>query len=129
MNWHSLLEVTLFTSIKLQSPNFPDTSSLSYLTTKGYMYPALGNQWNMQYDLSTITWNAPRAPDSSCQTSLVAGLEYEIAHLPEVAAPGDFYWFGGHVGMVSRLAWVVFRGYGLRNGAEGYGQNYRGGHE
>ncbi|KAL1734063.1 glycoside hydrolase family 81 protein [Schizophyllum commune] len=93
--------------IKLQSPNFPDTSALSYLTTKGYMYPALGNQWNMQYDLSTITWNAPRAPDSSCQTSLVAGLEYEIAHLPEVAAPGDFYWFGGHVGMVSRLALIA----------------------
>lgn len=93
--------------IKMQSPNFPDISALSYLTTKGYMYPALGNTWNMQYGLSTITWNAPRSPDSSCQDSIIAGLEYEIANLPAVAAPGDFYWFGGHVGMVSRLALIA----------------------
>lgn len=70
------------------------------------MYPVIGNTWNMQYDLATITWDAPRDPDSSCTDSLIAGLEYEIANLPAVAAPGDFYWFGGHVGMVSRLAYV-----------------------
>lgn len=88
----------------MQSPNFPATSSLSYLTTKGNMYPALGNVWNLRYDLSTITWNAPRAPDGSCTASLIAGLEYEISHLPAVTAPADFYFFGGHVAMVSRLA-------------------------
>ncbi|KAF5375528.1 hypothetical protein D9615_009199 [Tricholomella constricta] len=93
--------------IKLQSPNYPPTSSLSYLTTKGYMYPALGNIWNLRYDLPTITWNAPRTPDASCRASLIAGLEYEIAHLPAVTQPGDFYFFGGHVGMVSRLALIA----------------------
>jgi endo-1,3(4)-beta-glucanase len=91
-------------SLKLQSPNYPATTALSYLTTKGYMYPILGNVWKMQYSLPTITWNAPRTPDSSCNANLIAGLEYEIAHLPAVAQPGDFYFFGGHVGMVSRLA-------------------------
>lgn len=92
---------------KMQSPNFPATSSLSYLTTKGNMYPAIGNVWNLRYNLPTITWNAPRTPDASCRASLVAGLEYEIAHLPAVAQPGDFYFFGGHVAMVSRLALIA----------------------
>lgn len=68
------------------------------------MYGALGNRWLMEYQLSDITWNAPRSPDTSCISTLIAGLEYDIAHLPIVVAPGDFYWFGGHVGMVSRLA-------------------------
>ncbi|KAF9463551.1 glycoside hydrolase family 81 protein [Collybia nuda] len=93
--------------IKMQSPNFPATSSLSYLTTKGYMYPALGNIWNLRYNLPTITWNAPRAPDGSCTASLIAGLEYDISHLPAVSAPADFYFFGGHVAMVSRLALIA----------------------
>jgi endo-1,3(4)-beta-glucanase len=86
------------------SPNFPATTSLSYLTTKGYMYPALGNVWNLQYNLPTITRNAPRNPDSSCMANLVAGLEYEIGHLPAVVEPSDFYFFGGAVAAVSRLA-------------------------
>ncbi|KIY50828.1 glycoside hydrolase family 81 protein [Fistulina hepatica ATCC 64428] len=93
--------------IKMQAPDFPGTNALSYLTTKGYMYPALGNVWELKYDLPTITWNAPRSPDSSCIPSIIAGLEYEIAHLPPIAAPGDFYFFGGHVAMVSRLALIA----------------------
>jgi endo-1,3(4)-beta-glucanase len=86
------------------SPNFPATTSLSYLTTKGNMYPALGNVWNLQYNLLTITWNALRTSDSSCTANLIAGLEYEIAHLPAVAEPSDFYFFGGAIAAVSRLA-------------------------
>ncbi|KAG6828277.1 hypothetical protein H0H92_008549 [Tricholoma furcatifolium] len=93
--------------MKLQNPNYPPTSSLWYLTTKGYMYPALGNVWNLQYNLPTITWNAPRTPDASCITNLIAGLQYEIANLPAVTAPGDFYFFGGHAAMVSRLALIA----------------------
>ncbi|RDB25146.1 putative endo-1,3(4)-beta-glucanase 2 [Hypsizygus marmoreus] len=93
--------------LKMQNPNFPATSSLSYLTTKGYMYPAIGNIWNLRYNLPTITWNAPRTPDASCRSSLIAGLEYEISHLPAVAQPADFYFFGGHVAMVSRLALIA----------------------
>lgn len=91
-------------SIKMRNPSFPPTSSLSYLTAKGYMYPALGNVWNLVYDLTTITWNAPRAPDASCLQDLIAGLEYEIANIPAVTMPGDFYFFGGHFAAISRLA-------------------------
>jgi endo-1,3(4)-beta-glucanase len=36
--------------------------------------------------------------------NLIAGLEYEIAHLPAVAEPLDFYFFGGAIAAVSRLA-------------------------
>ncbi|KAG6901688.1 hypothetical protein C0995_009179 [Termitomyces sp. Mi166 len=93
--------------IKMQNPNFPPTSSLAYLTTKGYMYPTLGNVWNLVYDLPTITWNAPRTPDASCIQDLIAGLEYEIANLPAVTMPGDFYFFGGHFAAVSRLALIA----------------------
>lgn len=106
----------------MQNPNFPATSSLSYvdhplilvfadprssyLTTKGYMYPALGNVWNLQYSLSTITWNAPRSPDSSCTSSIVQGLEYEIGLLNSTAPPipGDFYYWGGALSATGRLA-------------------------
>lgn len=68
------------------------------------MYPVLGKVWNLQYNLPTVTWNAPRSPDSSCLSSLIAGLEYEMAHLPAVTEPADFYFFGGQVAAVSRLA-------------------------
>ncbi|KAG5729861.1 putative endo-1,3(4)-beta-glucanase 2 [Termitomyces sp. T112] len=93
--------------IKMQKPNFPPMSSLSYLTTKGYMYPALGNVWNLVYNLPTIIWNAPRTPDASCTQNLVSGLEYEIANLPAVTMPGDFYFFGGRLAAVSRLALIA----------------------
>ncbi|KIY51480.1 glycoside hydrolase family 81 protein [Fistulina hepatica ATCC 64428] len=93
--------------LTMLSPDFPDPSSLNYITTKGYMYPALGNEWNMLYNLSTITWNAPRPIDSSCTSSISAGVEYEIANLPAVSAPADFYYFGVNAGMVSRLALIA----------------------
>lgn len=72
------------------------------------MYPALGNVWNLVYNLPTITWNAPRTPDASCTQNLIAGLQYEIANLPAVTMPGDFYFFGGRFAAVSRLAQVHF---------------------
>lgn len=70
------------------------------------MYPVLGNVWNLLYNLPTITWDAPRAVDSSCLSTLIAGLEYEIANIPPVTEPADFYYFGGSMAMVSRLACV-----------------------
>ncbi|THH05220.1 hypothetical protein EW146_g9962 [Bondarzewia mesenterica] len=93
--------------IKMQSPNFPSTDSLNYLTTKGYMYPALGNIWNLQYDLPTIDFNAPRTPDSSCSASILQGLEYEIAQLGDAPVPGDFYYWGGSIAAKARLALIA----------------------
>jgi endo-1,3(4)-beta-glucanase len=95
--------------LKLVSPDsstWPSTSSLSYLTTKGYMYPILGNQWKMTYDLPSISWNAPRAPHSSCLSNLISGLEYEIAQLnaSNPSVPGDFYYWGGAMNAQARLA-------------------------
>lgn len=65
-----------------------------------------GNVWNMQYDLPTIDWNAPRAPDSSCSSTIIQGLEYEIGQLnaSEPSVPGDFYYWGGSMAAQSRLA-------------------------
>lgn len=90
----------------MKSPNFPATSALSYLTTKGYMYPAVGNVWTMAYSLPTITWNAPRSPDSSCTSSIVQGLQYEIGLLDasKPSIPGDFYYWGGAIAAQARLA-------------------------
>ena len=79
----------------MTNPNYPATTALNYLTTKGYMYPNLGNVWNLAYNLTTITWNAPRAPDSSCLAALVQGVTYESqkfsASSPTVA--GDLYYW------------------------------------
>lgn len=93
--------------MKLQAPNYAPQNSLSYLTTKGFMYPILGNVWEMKYDLPTITWNAPRDPDPSCLGDIMAGLEYEIAHLPPVAPPTDFYFTGQRLATASRLALIA----------------------
>jgi endo-1,3(4)-beta-glucanase len=88
------------------SPVFPDPSTLSYLTTKGYMYPALGSVWTMSYSLPTITWNAPRLPDNSCISALQQGVQYEVGLLNASAPsiPGDFYYWGGAIAAQARLA-------------------------
>lgn len=72
------------------------------------MYPAIGNVWDLKYDLPTISWHAPRPPDESCIPSIVEGLKYEIDQLDPANAPvpGDFYFWGGSIGAKARLAWV-----------------------
>ncbi|TFY78172.1 hypothetical protein EWM64_g5840 [Hericium alpestre] len=93
----------------LQNPNFPATNSLNYLTTKGWMYPILGNVWTQKYTLPNIDFNAPRAPDASCTSALIQGLEYEISQLvattPDV--PGDFYSWGNKIAAKARLALIA----------------------
>ncbi|KAH8893948.1 family 81 glycoside hydrolase [Thozetella sp. PMI_491] len=95
--------------LTMQAPNFPATSALGYLTTKGWMYPALGNQWQMLYQLSSISWNPPRALDSSCSSPVLQGLEYEVAQLDPTQAPipGDFYYWGGTLAAKARLALIA----------------------
>ncbi|KAI1171449.1 glycoside hydrolase family 81 protein [Nemania sp. FL0916] len=95
--------------VSLQNPNYPATTALNYLTVKGWMYPIIGNQWQMKYTLSSITWNAPRALDSSCSSAVMSGLEYEIGQLNPANAPvpGDFYYWGGALAAASRLALIA----------------------
>lgn len=70
------------------------------------MYPALGNVWTLSYTLSTITWNAPRAPDSSCTSTLIKGVNYEggLVNANAPSVPGDFYYWGGAMAAQGRLA-------------------------
>ncbi|KAA1468498.1 glycoside hydrolase [Dentipellis sp. KUC8613] len=93
----------------LQNPNFPDTSSLNYLTTKGWMYPVLGNQWDLQYSLPELDFFAPRAPDSSCVPTIIQGLEYDIGQLTTSgpSIPGDFYNWGNAIAAKARLAIIA----------------------
>ncbi|KAI1114792.1 glycoside hydrolase family 81 protein [Nemania sp. NC0429] len=95
--------------VSLQNPNYPATTALNYLTTKGWMYPIIGNQWKLNYALSSITWNAPRPVDGSCVPSVIKGLEYEIGQLNPANAPvpGDFYYWGGALAAASRLALIA----------------------
>ncbi len=90
----------------LTNRNYLASTAISYLTTKGYMLGTVGNAWTMSYALSTIDWNAPRSPDSSCTASILQGLEYEVAQLVATAptAPGDFYFWGGSTAAQARLA-------------------------
>jgi endo-1,3(4)-beta-glucanase len=89
--------------------NFLAKTAISYLTTKGYMLGMTGNVWRMSYALSTITWNAPRSPHSSCTASIIQGLEYEVAALVASTPPAaaDFYWWGGSIAAKARLALIV----------------------
>ncbi|KAI0044919.1 glycoside hydrolase family 81 protein [Auriscalpium vulgare] len=94
---------------KLQSPNFPATTALNYLTTKGWMYPVIGNTWNLLYNLPTIDWNAPRTPDSSCTAQIIQGLVYEVGKLSATtpSIPGDFYNWGNAIAAKARLALIA----------------------
>ncbi|OAA76585.1 Glycoside hydrolase, family 81 [Akanthomyces lecanii RCEF 1005] len=95
--------------LTMQNPSFPPTSALGYLTTKGWMYPAIGNLWRMNYALSDITWNAPRPLDSSCADGVRNGLEYEVGQLNVSSAPvpGDFYYWGNTMAAQARLALIA----------------------
>jgi endo-1,3(4)-beta-glucanase len=74
------------------------------------MYPALGNQWRMLYQLSLISWDAPRALDSSCSSAVLQGLEYEVGQLDvsQAPVPGDFYYWGGALAGQARLALIAY---------------------
>jgi endo-1,3(4)-beta-glucanase len=73
------------------------------------MYPILGNQWRMLHQLSSISWNPPRAADSSCTSTIIQGLQYEISQLNVANAPvpGDFYYWGGTLAAQARLALIA----------------------
>ncbi|KAJ7168371.1 glycoside hydrolase family 81 protein [Mycena crocata] len=88
----------------LVNPNV--ITGLSYLTTKGYMKPVLGNVWRLSYSLPTITWQAPRTPQASCTQQIIQALEYEVAHLT-AAVPGDFYYWGKAFQATARLALIA----------------------
>lgn len=95
--------------LTMQNPNFPDSTALSYLTTKGYMYPALGKQWQLLYNLTSSLWDSPRDLDDSCSASVLKGLEYEVGQLnvSNAPVPGDFYYWGGSLNSVARLASIA----------------------
>ncbi|KAF8310367.1 glycoside hydrolase family 81 protein [Clavulina sp. PMI_390] len=94
---------------KMTNLNLQATTALYYLTTKGYMYANIGNVWTMSYTLSTITWNAPRAPDSSCTSTLIKGVTYEggLVSSSSPSVPGDFYYWGGAMAAQGRLALIA----------------------
>ena len=74
------------------------------------MYPVLGSQWELLYTLTSISWDPPRGLDSSCSSSVLQGLEYEIGQLDPANAPvpGDFYYWGGTLNAVARLALIAY---------------------
>ncbi len=76
------------------------------------MYPALGNTWNMLYQLTSISWDAPRALDPSCSATVVQALEYEVKQLnsSQAPVPGDFYFWGGTLAAQARLALIAYDG-------------------
>lgn len=74
------------------------------------MYPVLGNQWRMLHQLSSITWSPPRPLDSSCSSSVLLGLAYEVGQLDPSQAPipGDFYFWGGTLAAKAQLAVIAY---------------------
>ncbi|KAH8928622.1 glycoside hydrolase family 81 protein [Atractiella rhizophila] len=95
--------------VSLQGASILPSSSISYLTTKGYMLGTVGSTWRLNYNLPTITWNAPRSPHSSCINLVRQSLIYEanalLATTPPV--PGDFYGWGGTIAAKARLALIA----------------------
>lgn len=82
---------------------------MCHVEKQGWMYPILGNQWNLLYQLSSISWNPPRALDSSCNAAVIQGLQYEIGQLNVANAPvpDEFYYWGGTLAAQARLALIA----------------------
>ena len=76
------------------------------MTLKGYMKPVLGNTWTLQYALPKEGFFALNSVDTSCVAELTQVLEYEISQLQK-SVPGDFYFGGGSIGRMSRLALIA----------------------
>lgn len=64
----------------------------------------------MLYQLSSISWNPPRALDSTCSSSVLLGLAYEVGQLDpsQAPVPGDFYYWGGTLAAKARLALIAY---------------------
>jgi endo-1,3(4)-beta-glucanase len=60
--------------------------------------------------------DAPRPVDSSCQSSLIQGLQYEIGQLnpSQAPIPGDFYYWGGALAAKARLALIAYVFYTMK---------------
>lgn len=73
------------------------------------MYPALGKEWRLAYELSDITWNPTRQLDDSCSDAVLNGLEYEVGQLnvSDPLVPNDFYFWGGTLAATARLALIA----------------------
>lgn len=77
---------------------------------QGYMHPVIGNEWEMLYNLTSIVWDPPRPLDDSCSSAVTQGLEYEIGQLSiaDAPVPGEFYYWGGALNAVARLAIIAY---------------------
>ena len=64
----------------------------------------------MLYNLTSITWDAPRDLDTSCSDAVLQGLTYEVGLLDPTKAPvpGDFYYWGGTLAAQGRLALIAY---------------------
>ena len=76
------------------------------MTIKGVMKPVLGSTWTLQYNLPKVNFFALNNVDSSCLSELNQNLAFEISQW-SVSKPGDFYFWGGSVGRMSRLALIA----------------------
>lgn len=75
----------IFCSEILQNPTY--VPSIQFLTVKGYQNGVLGSTWIQKFDLTTVTWFAPRALDLSCTDLINRALDNDVAGL-SVLTPG-----------------------------------------
>jgi len=79
---------------------------VQFLTVKGYQSGIVGQKWVMQYRLTNISWFAPRARDSSCDSILNKAINFDVTTV-HVAIPGDFYNWGKTIQKMARLAVIA----------------------
>ncbi|WP_437620605.1 glycosyl hydrolase [Sorangium sp. So ce1151] len=85
-----------------------ETVDLAYPTVIGQMKGVSGSEWELVYDLSTITWDAPRRVSDQWGDAVVAALEEERGFTPAEDVVGTDPYFGGkQLAKLARLAQIA----------------------
>ncbi|HTN86238.1 MAG TPA: glycosyl hydrolase, partial [Sorangium sp.] len=85
-----------------------ETVDLAYPTVIGQMKGVSGSSWELVYDLSTITWDAPRRVSDQWGDAVVAALEEERGFTPAEDVVGTDPYFGGkQLAKLARLAQIA----------------------
>lgn len=80
------------------------TEALSHATVRGAMTAVTGASWTLTYPLSSITWTAPRPPQSAQVADIQDALQQESSYTPAATDP---YTAGKELSRLARLELIA----------------------
>ena len=87
--------------------NAPVTTALRFGTLSGALVGVEGADWQMRLPLSTIAWQAPRAPTASHLEAVRSALAADAGFVPDSRVASDPYFGGKQLSKLARLALIA----------------------